>query len=102
MFKQKTVIPMGIDPAPLWENLLLYFFESKCFQQLISIGSPRAYTFNGTSTFIDDFCIVNDDGDFSYSYKYIYPRKLAQKVEHQREQATFLGFDVKIEDNMFA
>ena len=43
VFKQEFVISMGIDPAPHWANLFLYFLKSKYVQQLISKGSPRAF-----------------------------------------------------------
>ena len=46
-------------------------FKSKYFQELISKGSPCAFTFHGTSRFIDDLCTINDDGEFSSLYKYI-------------------------------
>merc|ERR1711911_254094 len=29
VFRQSIGIPMGIDPAPFWANLYLYYFESK-------------------------------------------------------------------------
>ena len=50
----------------------LYFFESKHVQQLISKGFPHAYKFHGASMFIDDICIIDDNGEFSSSCKYIY------------------------------
>ena len=49
--KQQTGTPIGIDPASYWANHFLHFFESKCVQQLISKGLPRAYKFYGTSRF---------------------------------------------------
>ena len=81
---------MDMNPTPYWANLFLYFLESKYVQQLISEGSPRAYKFPGTSNFIADLCILNDDGVFSSSYKYIYLKQFELKLEHQGENATFL------------
>ena len=63
--------------------------------------STLAYRFHGTSKFIEDFCTINDDGEFSSSYKYIYPKQLELKLEHQGEHATFLDLDTAIEDNIF-
>ena len=71
--KEKIGIPMNIDPTPYWVSLFLYLFEFKYIQQLISKRYSLAYKFHGTSRFIDDNCTVKDDGEFSSSYKYIYP-----------------------------
>ena len=51
VFKQDIGIPMGIDPAPFWANLFLYFFESKHVQTLVSKKSERAYKYHGTESF---------------------------------------------------
>ena len=100
VFKQVIGIPMGIDPAPYWPNLFLYyFFRSKYLQQLISKGSPRVYKFHETLRFMEDLCIINNDGEFSSSYKYICPKQLELKLGHQWEHATFLDLDITIEDN---
>ena len=92
---------MGIDSAPYQANLFLYFFESRYVTQVISKGSPRAYKLYGTSRFIDDLCTTNDDGEFSSSYKYIYPKQLELKLKHRGEHANFLDLDIPIEDNVF-
>ena len=68
----------------------------------MSKGSPRAYKFHGTSRFVDDLCTINDDGEFSSSYKYICLKQLELKLEHQGEHATFLDLDTTIEDSIFA
>ena len=101
VFKQDIGIPMGIDPAPYWANLFLYFFESKHVQQLVSKGSKRAYKYHGTSRFIDDLCAINDGNEFSKSYKNIYPKELELKLEHHGKHATFLDLDIKIEHGIF-
>ena len=92
---------MGIGPAPYWENLFLYFLVSKYVQQLISKVYPRAYNFHGASRFIDNLCTINHDGEFSSSYKYICPKQLELKLEHQDEPAKFLDLDITIDDNVF-
>ena len=71
VFKQETDNPMSKDPAPYQANLSLYFLNSTCVQQSISKGSQYAYKFHGTARFIDDLCTINDDCEFSSSYKYI-------------------------------
>ena len=71
VLKQDIGIPMGIDPAPFWANLFLYFFESKFVQSLISLGSTRAYRFHSVGRFIDDLCAINDREEFLSSYKEI-------------------------------
>ena len=101
MFKQDVGIPMGIDPAPFWANLFLYFFESKYVKDLISLGSQKAYKFHGTGRFIDDLCAINDGNEFYKSFKNIYPHDLELKVEHQGTHATFLDLDITIKDNIF-
>ena len=44
--------------------------------------------------FIDEICTVNDDGEFSSSYKYIYLKQLELKLEHQGEDAKFLDLEI--------
>ena len=52
-------------------------------------------------SFIRDLFTINDDGEFSSSYKYIYPKHLELTLEHQGEHAAFLDLDVTTEDNIF-
>ena len=47
---------------PWWPTDLLF---SKSLDPLLTIGSPRAYKFYGASWFIDDLCLINDDGELS-------------------------------------
>ena len=104
MFKQEIGIPMGKDSAPYWANLFLYFFKSKYVQQLISKYLNDLHVlvkFHGTSRFIDDLCTINGD-EFSSSQKYIYPKQLELKLEHQGKHVPFLDLDITIEDNIFA
>ena len=50
VFKQDIEISIGIDPAPFWANLFLYFFESKHVQNIFSQKSSiRAYKYHATS-----------------------------------------------------
>ena len=101
VFKQDIGIPMGIDPAPFWANLFLYFYESNFVQSLISAGSDRAFKYHGTNRFIDDLIAINDNNDFLRSFKEIYPPQLELKVEHSGTHATFLDLDITIKDGIF-
>ena len=47
---------------PWWPTDLLF---SKSLDPPLTIGSPRAYKFHGASWFIDDLCLINDDGELS-------------------------------------
>ena len=91
----------GHRPSSILGKPLSIFFESKYVQQLIPKWSPDACTLHGTLRFIDDLCTINNDGEFSSSYKYIYPKQLELKLEHQEEHATFLDLDITIENNIF-
>ena len=101
VFKQDIGIPMGIDPAPFWANLFLYFFESKFIKNLLSSGSKRAYKYHGIGRFIDDLCALNDGNDFAKSHRNIYPKELELKIEHQGTHATFLDLDITIINKTF-
>ena len=92
VFKQEIGIPVDIYLAPYWENLFLYFFESKFVQQLMSKGFPRVCNFHGTSRFTDNFCTLNFDIEFSPSYKYIYPKQLQLNL-NIKENMRFLDLD---------
>ena len=50
---------------------------------------------------MDDLCTINDDGEFSKSFKCIYPGELKLKLEHSGTLAKFLDLDIKIEDGVF-
>ena len=43
--------------------------------------------------FIDEIFTVNDDGEFSSSYKYTYLKQLELKLGHQGEHAKFLDLE---------
>ena len=79
VFKQNVDILMGIDPAPFWASLFLYFFESKYIKQLISNGSSKAYKYHGIFRFTDDIFAMNDGNEFLSSFKNIYRTELELK-----------------------
>ena len=90
---------MGIDPAPFWANLYLYFYEHEFITGLMASDKRRARKFINACRFIDDECNLNDHGEFSRSYQDIYPSELQLKCEHQGTHATFLELDIKIVDD---
>ena len=101
VFKQEIGIPVGVDPAPFYAYLFLYFFAVKYIKQLISNGSSNAYKYHGVYRFIDDLCTINGDNVLITSFRNIYAKELELKVEHLGCNASFLDFDIKIEDNVF-
>ena len=58
-----------------------------------------AFKFYGTSRFIDDLSTIK--WCFSSSYKYIYPKQLELKLEHQDKHETFLDLLITTEDSSF-
>ena len=92
---------MGIDPAPFWANLYLYFHECNFITDLMKTERNLARKFHGISRFIDDLCAINDGNQFAVIYHRIYPKELELKVEHQGNHATFLDLDITIQDGIF-
>ncbi len=92
---------MGIDPAPFWANLYLYYYESKFITTLMSEDKFRARKFVNANRLIDDECNLNDSGEFSKSFSDIYPEELQLKCEHQGTHATFLDLDISVVENNF-
>ena len=46
-------------------------------------------------------CTINDDGEFSKSFKCMYPWELETTMEHSGRHAAFLNIEIKIEDGIF-
>ena len=101
VFRQKIGIPMGIDPAPFWANLYLYYYEEKHVSVLMKSDPCSARRYNYATRFIDDQCNLNDNGQFKKSCKDIYPPELQVKCEFEGQHATFLDLDVEVKDGMF-
>ena len=89
IFKQDIGIPMGIDPAPFWDNLFRYFFESNYIKQFISNGSSKAYKYHEFSRSIDNLCAINNSNELLKSFENVHPKTLELKVEHQGNHASF-------------
>jgi len=92
---------MGIDPAPFWANLYLYWYECKYIDDLLKRDKIRALKYHGCSRFIDDMCCINDGGDFGLTFNNIYPPSMQLKIEHQGNHATFLDLDINIREGQF-
>ena len=101
VFLQMIGIPMGIDPAPFWANLYLYYYENKFILDMIKSNPWKARKFRYASRFIDDEGNLNDGGEFGRSYQAIYPAELELKCEHQGSRATLLEMEIQIEDGLF-
>ena len=98
---------MGIDPAPFWLKLYLYFHENKYMTKLIKSKNPleryshRGFKFRNCFRFIDDCCNINDNKAFNDNHKEIYPSELELKCEHTGHHVTFLELDIQISNNKF-
>jgi len=73
VFRQVIGIPMGIDPAPFWANLYLYYYEEKHVTSLTKSDSLRARFYKYAARFIDDQCNLNDSGQFKNTCQTISP-----------------------------
>ena len=93
--------PYGHWPYSFLVKSISLFFECKHSQNLISKKPTRAYKYHATSRFIDDLCTINDDDEFSKSFKCIYPGEIVLKQGYCGTHATFLYLDVEIEDEIF-
>ena len=101
LLRQKIGIPVGIDPAPFWVNLLLYTYEDEYMSEFISNNKVKARHIHATKRFIDDLGILNDGGVFNDVFTDIYPLELQLKVEHSGTHATFLNLDITVNDGLF-
>ena len=101
VMRQCIGIPMGIDPAPFWANLYLYYYEEKYISGLIGSDKIKARKFHAVKRFIDDLLALNDGGEFGRNHNNIYPVELELKLEHSGREATFLNLHIRIEDGKF-
>ena len=92
---------MGIDPAPFWANLYLYYYEEKHVSTLMKTDAVCARRYKYATRFVHDQCNINDSGQFKNSCQTIYPAELQVKCEHESQQATFLDLDITIKDGLF-
>ena len=57
--------------------------------------------FYSTKRFINDYCAVNDGGEFGRSICDICAKELELKVEHQGDHTAFLNSDITIKEGTF-
>ena len=101
ILRQSIGIPMGIDPAPFWANLYLYYYEEKHVTTLMKTDPFRARVYRYAARFIDDQCNLNDSGQFKNACQAIYPPDLQVKCEHEGQHATFLELDIIVQEGLF-
>ena len=101
LLRQKTDIPMGMDPAPSGANLFLYTYENEYMPELISNDKIKACRFHASKHFIDDLDTLNGGAVFNGIYKDIYPTVLQLKVDDSGTHATFLNSDINAKDEVF-
>ena len=77
VFEQVIRIPMGLDPAQLFVNLLFYYYENKWTNKNTDI--ERAAHFGNIFRFIDDQTSQNDSVEFEGNFHGIYPSELKLK-----------------------
>ena len=98
IFRQIIGIPMGSDPAPFMANLFLYHYESNWIRNLKKNSIQRARRFRHTFRYIDDLLTINDNDEFSKSFKDIYPPELQLNLEHSGNQVSFLDLQITNEN----
>ena len=60
---------MGTDPAPFMANLFLYHYERQFVLDLKKKNVIEARRLTNIFRFIDDLCVINDNGLFEQSYR---------------------------------
>ena len=102
VFQQIIGIPMGSDPAPFIANLSLYFYENKFLDKLKAEDLPRARRLRHVFRFIDDLIAMNDDDEFSKTFKEIYPEEMVLKPENEDPQSSsYLDLQIDVDENIF-
>ena len=90
VLKQDIGLRMGIDPIQLWAYLFLCFLESKLITSSI-IKSIKILWSRDISVQTDDRKRSLRNKKFSSFLKFIYPKKLELKTEHQSTHAIILS-----------
>ena len=82
IFRQVIGIPMGSDPAPVFANLFLFFYESKWLKSIKNTNYVVARKFGNIFRLIDDLITINHKNEFENHYDEIYPLELTLKKEN--------------------
>lgn len=88
--------------CPILGKSFLYFYENHFMTELISNNEIKAWYFHCTTSFIDDLCAINDNGEFRGIYAEIYTEGLELKLGHQDTHASFLNQSIDLVDRNFA
>ena len=84
--KQAIGIPMGIDQAPFWVNIFLYFYKEEYISLVTSSDKIKERCFHSVKRFIDNLCAINDDRELGMSICDIYPKELELKFKNQGDK----------------
>ena len=88
---QIIAIPVGCDPAPFFTNLFLYFYESKCMNELKKNDLIKARKLGNIFRFFDNLNSINDGGEFESNYSDINPEELQLGKENtDKHEISFL------------
>ena len=102
LFLQDIGIPMGVDPAPFFANLFLFFYESQWINKKVKSDPRIIRFFYYIFRFIDDLINLNGSNKFEQYYNEIYPAELELKKENiDITEASFLDLLITIENNKF-
>ena len=86
---------MGSDPAPLFANLFLYYYESRWIKDLQKNGLIKARKLCNVFCSIDDLNAINDAGIFESNFRDIYQEELELLRENgNNAEAIFLDLDI--------
>ena len=102
LFLQTIGIPMGVDPAPFFANLFLFFYESEWIKNKFKTNPEIVRFFFYIFRFIDDLINLNGHNNFDKFYREIYPKELELKKENiDITEASFLDLLITIDNNKF-
>ena len=96
IFCQIIGISMGSDHASFFDNLFLYFYESKWMNELKKNDLIEARKLCNIFRFIDDLNSMNDGGEFERNYSNIYPEELELGKENtDKHETSFSDLNTK-------
>ena len=91
---------MGFDSTPFITNLFLHNFENKWILKLKKLDLYKARRFTNKFRFIDDLCVIDENGLFEKHLKGIYPEEIELKQKDvSSTTASFLFINLEIKDN---
>ena len=97
ILRQVIGIPMGSDPVPFFDNLFLFFYESRWLKSIKNTNYGVARKFGNIFRFIDDLIAINDGNEFENHYNAIDPSELILKKENSSHtETTFLDLHLCI------